>query len=74
MAALIREGIARKELPVQDPDLTAAALVGAIGEALVGPLSDPQTDEERLVAGLTTFCLRSVTDKESPYVRDRLAA
>ena len=74
MAALIREGIARKELPDQDPDLTAAALVGAIGEALVGPLSDPQTDEDRLVAGLTTFCLRSVTDKESPYVRDRLAA
>jgi AcrR family transcriptional regulator len=74
MAALIREGIERKELPDQDPDLTAAALVGAIGEALVGPLSDPQTDEDRLVAGLTTFCLRSVTDKESPYVRDRLAA
>jgi AcrR family transcriptional regulator len=74
MAALIREGIERNELPDQDPDLTAAALVGAIGEALVGPLSDPETDEDRLVAGLTTFCLRSVTDKESPYVRDRLAA
>jgi AcrR family transcriptional regulator len=74
MAALIREGIERKELPDQDPDLTAAALVGAIGEALVGPLSHPETDEERLVAGLTTFCLRSVIDKESPYVRDRLAA
>jgi AcrR family transcriptional regulator len=74
MAALIREGIERNELPDQDPDLTAAALVGAIGEALVGPLSDPETDEDRLGAGLTTFCLRSVTDKESPYVRDRLAA
>jgi AcrR family transcriptional regulator len=74
MAALIREGIGRKEFPAQDADLTAAALVGAIGEALVGPLSDPQTDEDRLVAGLTTFCLRSVTDKESPYVRNRLAA
>ena len=73
MAALIREGIERKDLPDQDAALTAAALVGAIGEALVGPLSDPHTDADRLVAGLTTFCLRSVTDKE-PHVRDRLAA
>ena len=31
-------------------------------------------DENALVAALTTFCLRSVTDKESPHVRDRLAA
>jgi AcrR family transcriptional regulator len=77
MAALIREGIERHELPDQDADLTAAALVGAIGEALVGPLSPaghPTADEDRLVAGLTTFCLRSVTDKEPPHVRDRLAA
>jgi AcrR family transcriptional regulator len=76
IAALIREGIDRGELPDQDADLTAAALVGAIGEALVGPLSPAgeATDEERLVAALTTFCLRSVTDKESPHVRDRLAA
>ena len=77
IAALIREGIDRGELPDQDADLTAAALVGAIGEALVGPLSPAAaatTDEDRLVAALTTFCLRSVTDKESPHVRDRLAA
>jgi AcrR family transcriptional regulator len=76
LAALIREGIATRELPDQDPDLTAAALVGAIGEALVGPLSpagDHDTDEEHVVAALTTFCLRSVTDKEPAHVRDRLA-
>ena len=77
IAALIREGIDGGELPDQDADLTAAALVGAIGEALVGPLSPAsrrKTDEKHLVAALTTFCLRSVTDKESPHVRDRLAA
>src|SRR3954464_9654910 len=38
MAALIEEGVESGELPEQDPKLTAAALVGAIGEALVGPL------------------------------------
>ena len=42
-AALIAEGldagIAAGELPIQDAALTAAALVGGCGEALVGPLS-----------------------------------
>jgi AcrR family transcriptional regulator len=76
MADLLREGVERGELPDQDVELAAAALIGAIGESLVGPLSPAgeATDEDRLVAGLTTFCLRSVTDKESPHVRDRLAA
>jgi AcrR family transcriptional regulator len=73
MAALIAEGVASGELPDQDPELTAAALIGAIGESLVGPLASERVDEERLVGGLTTFCLRSVTDKEPAHVRDRLA-
>lgn len=41
--ALAREavaaGVAAGELPAQDPSLSAAAVVGAIGEALLGPLS-----------------------------------
>src|SRR3954452_7691208 len=41
-------------------ELTAAALVGAIGEVLVGPLSPtrPDTDEDALVADLVTLCQR----------------
>jgi AcrR family transcriptional regulator len=39
MAAVIRDGIEAGELPDQDVDGTAAALIGAIGEAMVGPLS-----------------------------------
>jgi AcrR family transcriptional regulator len=73
MAALIQEGVESGELPDQDPELTAAALIGAIGESLVGPLSSETTDEDRLVAGLQLFCLRSVTNKEPAHVRDRLA-
>ena len=76
-AGLIAEGIDRGELPEQDPELTAAALVGAIGESLVGPLSPAgageRMEEGRLVAGLQLFCLRSVSDKEPAHVRDRLA-
>ena len=39
IAAGLEAGIAAGELPSQDVRLTAAALVGGCGEALVGPLS-----------------------------------
>ena len=41
-------------------ELTAAALVGAIGEVLVGPLSPtrPDLDEDALVADLVALCQR----------------
>ena len=47
-------------LRVVGDDLTAAALVGAIGEVLVGPLSPtgPDLDEDALVTDLVTLCQR----------------
>jgi AcrR family transcriptional regulator len=57
-AAAIETGVAAGELPDQDASVVAAALVGAIGEALVGPLSghpDPAT-----VPTLVAFALRSI--------------
>lgn len=57
-AAAIDTGVAVGELPPQDATVVAAALVGAIGEALVGPLStrpDPAT-----VPTLVSFALRSI--------------
>lgn len=39
IAGLLSAAVAAEELPEQDVALTAAALVGACGEALVGPLS-----------------------------------
>lgn len=62
-ADAIRAGIGAGELPDQDPDLAATALVGAIGEALVGPTSPTSSDRDHdaLVAGLVAFCLRAVT-------------
>ncbi|MEE2059809.1 TetR/AcrR family transcriptional regulator [Rhodococcus artemisiae] len=38
-ADAIRFGVTTGELPPQDPDLVAAALVGAVSEVLTGPLS-----------------------------------
>src|SRR4051794_3409278 len=65
-AATIAEGVQDHHLPAQPAHLTATALVGAIGEALVGPLSPThaETDPDVLVARLVTFCLRSTTDQE----------
>ena len=62
-ASVIAEGVSSGELPQQDPLLSAAAMVGAIGEALVGPVSPTATshDPEVVIASLRDFCIRSVT-------------
>ncbi len=62
IAALIADGVAAGELPRQDPETTAAALVGALGEALVGPLSPAggEVDPDVLVAQLVSFWLRAL--------------
>ena len=62
-AEALRAGIGARELPEQNVELTAAALVGGCGEALVGPLSplagDPPTPPE-VLAALETFTRRAV--------------
>src|SRR5690606_14521085 len=45
-ADVVRDGVAAGELPEQDVDVVASALVGAIGEALTGPLSPPAAGGE----------------------------
>jgi AcrR family transcriptional regulator len=59
-AAALRDGSARGELPPHDPDLVAAAIVGALAEALVGPLARRDAGADALVAGLQTFVLSAV--------------
>jgi AcrR family transcriptional regulator len=65
-AAVIVEGVESGELPAQDPKLSAAALVGAIGEALVGPVSPTAAGDraESVIDSVRDFCIRSVTGKE----------
>jgi AcrR family transcriptional regulator len=60
---ILRAGLDAGELPPQNVELTAAALVGALGEALVGPLSPVagEVDPDALVADLVAFSMRSVT-------------
>jgi AcrR family transcriptional regulator len=61
-AHALRCAIAAGELPAQDVELTAAALVGGCGEALVGPLSPLSgvTDAAHILDALRTFVRRAV--------------
>jgi len=63
-ASSLKEGIANGSLPPQDPELTAIALVGAIGEVLTQPHS---ADDDALVASLVRFCLRSITEESDVH-------
>jgi len=62
-ANILREGIARGEFPAQDVDVTAACIVGAFTEALVGPvapiLKQKTADHRQLAASIRCVCLRA---------------
>jgi AcrR family transcriptional regulator len=60
-ARALREGMESGDLPRADPQLAAAAIVGALAEALLGPLARaPQADAAALSAGLQSFVLSAV--------------
>ncbi|HEX4110792.1 MAG TPA: TetR/AcrR family transcriptional regulator [Solirubrobacteraceae bacterium] len=61
-STLLEDGVRRGELPAHHLELTAAAIVGALAEALVGPLAPaaPDADPDVLIADLVAFCLRAL--------------
>jgi AcrR family transcriptional regulator len=56
----LHDGIRAGELPAQDAALAASAIVGALAEAMVGPLQRREAGADTLVAGLQMFVLQSV--------------
>ncbi|WBP89045.1 TetR/AcrR family transcriptional regulator [Kitasatospora cathayae] len=80
IATEIAAAVAAGELPEQDPVLTAAALVGAVGEALAGPLAaeplehagpEPvenagpeHSDNTTVVPALVSFTLRALGGRD----------
>jgi AcrR family transcriptional regulator len=56
----LRDGVRAGQLPDLDAELAATAIVGALAEALVGPLQRREAGADALVAGLQTFVLQSV--------------
>src|SRR4051812_40093957 len=66
-ARILEDGIRSGELPRQNVQLAAAAVVGAIGEAMVGPLSMRGSPAQirKLLPDLVRFCIRSVSNASS---------
>jgi AcrR family transcriptional regulator len=63
LAELLRHGIEAGDLPPQDAELTAASLIGAISEALVGPLSPlrgKSGSNAATIDAIAGFCRRAV--------------
>lgn len=59
---LVQDGIASGAFPAQDADVTAACIVGAFTEALVGPTAPSRQahrDEHALADSISAFCLRA---------------
>ena len=59
VASELRTAIDGGEIPEQDVGITAAALVGGCGEALVGPLSSVHRSEQ-VVGAIQTFVRRAI--------------
>jgi AcrR family transcriptional regulator len=60
-ARALREGMEAGDLPRADPELLAAAIVGALAEALLGPLARAtEADAIALSTGLQSFVLSAV--------------
>jgi len=73
-AGALQDGVDGGELRELDSQIVAAALVGALAESLVGPLSPTSNghpvDHDALVSGVVQFCLSAIT-KEAPRVGAR---
>lgn len=66
---VLTQGEERGELEAHDKETTAAALVGAIGETLVGPLATERNNHapDALVAGVVQFATRSLPRRTNAY-------
>jgi len=65
---LVEKGIRSGDFPAQHASVSAAAVVGVIAEALVGPLAwsdeaQPGIEEAELIGAIQAFCLRAVATK-----------
>lgn len=61
--AILADGVAGGEFPDQNLDASAACVVGAYTEALVGPIGPAREvvrDREALIRSICTFCVRAV--------------
>jgi AcrR family transcriptional regulator len=60
LRVILDGGVAAGELRAHDTETTAAAVVGAVGEALIGPLSPKGSGGDAMIASLVDFCIRAL--------------
>jgi AcrR family transcriptional regulator len=65
VAGLLDQAAATDQIPAGDSQTIAAAIVGGVGEALVGPLSTGTTDRAALIQELITFTRRAAGEAAS---------
>ncbi len=69
---LIRDGIAAGEFPAQNAAASAACVMGALSEGLIGPLGPEAPDvpnTRALIESITAFCLQAVSGKPHSSLR-----
>lgn len=65
---ILQQGVDAGEFPAQDLDASAACIVGAYTEALVGPIApraERIKDRDRLTRSICEFCVRAVSQPPS---------
>ena len=70
---LIRAGISSGEFPAQNAAASAACVMGALSEGLIGPLAPEApdlADNRALVEAIVCFCLRAVAASPCPSSPD----
>ena len=69
---LITEGMQAGEFPAQNASASAACVMGALSEGLIGPLAPEAPDRPNaraLIQSITGFCLQAVLAKPYPSLR-----
>jgi AcrR family transcriptional regulator len=76
LAGVIRDGIAAGAFARMDARLAAASVVGAMLEALVGPLAPERRgrDDRAVIRDIVAFCMRALGAEEAGPARRRQAA
>lgn len=67
--AILADGVAAGEFPAQNLDASAACIVGAYTEALVGPIGPAREvvkDRDALIRSICVFCVRAVGGAADP--------
>jgi AcrR family transcriptional regulator len=69
---VIHDGIAAGEFPTQNAGTSAACVIGALNEGLIGPLAPEAptlSDTRALIDSIIAFCLQAVSAKPSRSLR-----